>query len=79
IVSVFSWGPIGHSLVARLAQSQLDSSTNNWIQNYIPRNLSGDLSAIASSADITLNPMTNPLGSKNWLWSRELHSAYIPD
>ncbi|CAF5134207.1 unnamed protein product, partial [Rotaria sp. Silwood1] len=79
IVSVFSWGPIGHSLVARLAQSQLDSSTNNWIQNYIPRNLSGDLSAIASWADITLNPMTNPLGSKNWLWSRELHSAYIPD
>ncbi|CAF5035628.1 unnamed protein product, partial [Rotaria sp. Silwood1] len=79
IVSVFSWGPIGHSLVARLAQSQLDSSTNNWIQNYIPRNLSGDLSAIASWADMTVDPNTNSLGPKNWLWSRELHVALTPD
>ncbi|CAF3097764.1 unnamed protein product [Rotaria sp. Silwood2] len=74
-----SWGPIGHSIVARLAQSQLDSSTNNWIQNYIPQNLSGNLSEIASWTDIIRNPNTNPLNYKNWKWSRKLHIAYIPD
>ncbi|CAF3878881.1 unnamed protein product [Rotaria sp. Silwood1] len=79
IVSVFSWGRVGHNLIAHLAQSQLDSSTNNWIQNYIPRNLSGDLSAIASWADMTVDPNTNSLGPKNWLWSRELHVALTPD
>ncbi|CAF5125437.1 unnamed protein product, partial [Rotaria sp. Silwood1] len=79
IVSVFSWRSIGHSLVARLAQSQLDSSTNNWIQNYIPRNLSGDLSAIATWPDIILYPMTNPLDYENWQWSLELHYINTPD
>ncbi|CAF3805718.1 unnamed protein product, partial [Rotaria sp. Silwood1] len=79
IVSVFSWGRVGHNLIAHLAQSQLDSSTNNWIQNYIPRNLSGDLSAIASWPDIILYPMTNPLDYENWQWSLELHYINIPD
>ncbi|CAF4350049.1 unnamed protein product, partial [Rotaria sordida] len=51
IFYVFGWGPIGHSLVARLAQSQLDFSANSWINNYIPLNLLGNLSAIASWPD----------------------------
>ncbi|CAF2084980.1 unnamed protein product [Rotaria magnacalcarata] len=30
--STFAWGPIGHSLVARLAQNQLDSSTYKCVE-----------------------------------------------
>ncbi|CAF5008408.1 unnamed protein product, partial [Rotaria sp. Silwood1] len=76
---IFGWGPIGHSLVARLAQSQLDLSTNNWIQNYIPGDLLGNLSAIASWPDIILYPDTNPLDYNKWQWSRELHFINTPD
>ena len=79
ILPVFVWGPIGHSLVARLAQSQLSSSTNNWIYNYIPWNFSGNLSAIASWPDFILYPDTNPIDYINWEWSRELHFINIPD
>ncbi|CAF2528759.1 unnamed protein product [Rotaria sp. Silwood2] len=79
ILCVFGWGPIGHSLVAHLAQSQLDSSTNNWIYNYIPSDLSGNLSAIASWPDIILYRDTNPLDYTNWQWSRELHFINTPD
>lgn len=77
--SVVSWGPIGHSLVARLAQSQLTTSTNDWIITYIPSDLSGNLSAIASWPDLILYPDTNPDGYKNWQWSRDLHYINIPD
>jgi hypothetical protein len=79
LVCVCGWGPIGHSLVARLAQSQLNSPTNDWINNYIPWDLSDDLSAIASWPDIILYVNTNPLDYTSWQWSRELHFINIPD
>lgn len=79
IQNSFAWGPIGHALVARLAQSQLDSSVNSWINNYIPSDLSGNLSAIASWPDLILYPDTNPLDYMNWQWSRPLHFIDIPD
>ncbi|CAF4372151.1 unnamed protein product, partial [Rotaria sordida] len=79
IFYVFGWGSIGHSLVARLAQSQLDSSTNSWINNYIPSNLSGNLSAIASWPDEINDPNKNPFDYNKWQWSHELHFINIPD
>jgi hypothetical protein len=79
ILCVFAWGPIGHSLVARLAQSQLNSSTNYWIDNYIPWNLYDDLSKIASWPDAILYPDSDPLYYNKWQWSRELHFINIPD
>ena len=79
VLYVSAWGPIGHSLVARLAQSQLNSSINNWIRNYIPYDLSGDLSTIASWPDIILYMDSNPLGYTDWQWSRELHFINIPN
>jgi len=78
IVCIFAWGPIGHSLVARLAQSQLNSSTNHWIDNYIPSDLSNDLSAISSWPDIILYPDSNPFDYNKWQWSRELHFVNTP-
>jgi hypothetical protein len=78
ILGIFAWGPIGHSLVARLAQSQLNSSTNHWINNYIPWNLFNDLSQIASWPDVILYPDSNPFNSNQWQWSRELHFINIP-
>jgi hypothetical protein len=77
--SVHGWGPVGHSLVARLAQSQLSPSATDWVRNLIPWHLSGNLSAIASWADIILYPDTNPIGFNNWQWSRELHYINTPD
>lgn len=79
LLCIHGWGPIGHSLVARLAQSQLNSSVNNWIQNYIPYNSFGDLSTIASWPDIILYPDSNPISFTDWQWSRELHFINIPD
>ncbi|CAF3832289.1 unnamed protein product [Rotaria sordida] len=79
ILYVFGWGPIGHSLVARLAQSQLDFSANSWINNYIPANLSGNLSAIASWPDEINDPNKNPFDYNKWQWSHELHFLTIPD
>ncbi|CAF4332415.1 unnamed protein product [Rotaria sordida] len=67
IFYVFGWRSIGHSLIARLAQSQLDSSTNSWINNYIPSNLSGNLSGIASWPDEIIDPNKNPFDYDKWL------------
>ena len=74
-----SWGPVGHSTVARLAQSQLTNSTAHWIQCLIPWHLNGNLSALASWADSILYPDTNPTGYGNWQWSRALHYLNVPD
>lgn len=79
ILIVFAWGPIGHSLVARLAQSELKSSTKYWIDNYIPWSLSGDLSRIASWPDAILYPDSNPFDYDKWQWTRELHFINTPD
>jgi len=78
ILPIFAWGPIGHSLVARLAQSQLNSTTNHWISHYIQWNLFNNLSAIASWPDLILYMDSNPLDYNHWQWSRELHFINIP-
>ncbi|CAF0977650.1 unnamed protein product [Adineta steineri] len=79
VLYVFGWGSVGHSLVARLAQSQLNSTTNHWLDNYIPSNLPDDLSLIASWPDIILYLDSNPFDYNDWQWSRELHFINTPD
>jgi hypothetical protein len=79
ILCIFAWGPVGHSLVARLAQSELNSSTNHWINNYIPWDLFNDLSRIASWPDVILYPDSNPFDSNKWQWTRELHFVNTPN
>lgn len=73
-----AWGPVGHSLVARLAQSELSSSTKQWLNHYISWGLSNDLSRIASWPDSILYPDSNPFDYNQWQWSRELHFVNIP-
>ena len=75
----FAWGPVGHGLVARLAQSQLTVAANSWINDYMPDNAFNNLSAIASWPDLILYPDTNPIDYKQWQWSRELHFINTPD
>lgn len=75
---ITAWGPVGHSLVARLAQSDLTSTTKQWLNHYIPWGLSNDLSRIASWPDSIIYPDSNPFDSKKWQWSRELHFINIP-
>jgi len=79
ISPAISWGSIGHALVARLGQSQLTSSANSWVKQYLPSASSGDLGTIASWPDSILYPNSNPLGYREWQWSRELHYINIPD
>ena len=79
IVTTACWGPVGHGLVARLAQSQLTPIANNWVQEFIPNDLNGDLSRIASWPDLLLYANTNPLDYNQWQWSRELHYINTPD
>ena len=75
---IFAWGPVGHSLVARLAQSELTSSTKQWLNHYIPWDSSNDLSRVASWPDAILYPDSNPFNFNQWQWSRELHFVNIP-
>ena len=79
ILYVLGWEPIGHSLVARLAQSQLNLTTNHWIDHYLGWDLYGDLSRIASWPDVILYSDSNPFDFNEWQWSRELHFINIPD
>ncbi|UJR20687.1 hypothetical protein I4U23_023809 [Adineta vaga] len=74
------WGIEGHTLIARLAQSQLTKEASDWIQYLLPSNLAGNLSAIATWADDVLYSNNNPLGPSNlWQWSRPLHYTNTPD
>lgn len=79
IVTTSSWGSVGHGLVARLAQSQLTPIENNWIQEFIPAGLNGDLSRIASWPDLILYANSNPVSYSRWQWSRPLHYINTPD
>ncbi len=78
-VYVHGWGPIGHSIVVRLAQSQLNDSAAEWIRSLTPWHWNGNLSAMASWADDILYPDANPTGYGNWQWSRPLHFINTPD
>lgn len=73
------WGLIGHGLVARLAQSQLSDTANEWVNEYIPNNLLGNLDKIASWPDWILYPDSNPYDYKSWQWSHALHFIDTPD
>ena len=79
ILYVLGWGPSGHNLVARLAQSQLNLTTNHWIDHYLGWDLYGDLSRIASWPDVILYSDSNSFDFNEWQWSRELHFINIPD
>ncbi|CAF1144928.1 unnamed protein product [Adineta steineri] len=80
VPSTHGWGIEGHTLVARLAQSQLTKEAFDWIQFLLPPNLSGNLSAVATWADEILYSNNHPLGSSNlWQWSRPLHYTNTPD
>ncbi|CAF1448200.1 unnamed protein product [Rotaria sordida] len=71
---VQGWGNIGHSLVAHLAQSQLNERTLQWMRTH----LASDMSEIAFWADTIHNSNTNILGSRRWQWSRPLHYINTP-
>lgn len=77
-LSVSAWGQVGHSLVARLAQSQLTPTTNRWINSYLSSNFENNLGGIASWPDVVLYPDTNPLDYQRWQWSRQLHYINTP-
>ena len=78
-VDVHGWGPVGHSIIVRLAQSQLEGTAPNWIRSLVPWHWDGNLSALASWSDDILYENTNPTGYANWQWSRPLHYINIPD
>ncbi|CAF1040335.1 unnamed protein product [Rotaria sp. Silwood1] len=78
VQDVYSWGLIGHGLVARLAQSQLTDEASHWVKSLVPWYLSGNLTAVAVWADGILYPDTNPFGHPNWQWSRPLHYINTP-
>jgi hypothetical protein len=78
-VHVHGWGPVGHSIIARLAQSQLGDTAMERIRYLVPWHWNGNLSAMASWADDILYPNTNPTGFDNWQWTRPSHYINIPD
>ncbi|CAF3116112.1 unnamed protein product [Rotaria socialis] len=78
-VLIHGWGPVGHSLVVRLAETQLNSSEFDWLRSLVPWFLNGNLSSMASWPDVIVNPNTNPIGYQNWIWTKELHYIHIPD
>jgi hypothetical protein len=78
-VNVYGWGPVGHSIIVRLAQSQLDDCAVKWIGSLTPWHWNGDLSAMASWADDILYADSNPTGFGNWQWTRPLHYINTPD
>ncbi len=78
-IQVRGWGPVGHSTIVRLAQSQLTDTAPEWILSLTPWHWYGNLSAMASWADDILYADTNPTGYGNWQWSPELHYINTPD
>jgi len=79
ILVVSTWGATGHSLVARLAQTQLTPTTSNWVSNYLPSSVHSELGRVASWPDSILYPDSNPFDSRQWQWSRSLHYINIPN
>lgn len=76
---VYAWGPVGHTTIVRLAQSQLSGAALDWSISLTPWHWNGNLSAMASWADDILYADANPTGFGNWQWSRPLHYVNIPD
>jgi len=78
-IQVYGWGPVGHSIIVRLGQSQLSNSAPEWIRSLTPWHWNGNLSAMASWADDIIYENSNPTGYDNWQWTRELHYINTPD
>ena len=81
-ISVFTvngWGPIGHSLVAQIAQSLLTNNSADFVRNHLPWYATGNLSMLSSWPDTILYPESNPVDYLNWQWSKELHYVNTPD
>jgi hypothetical protein len=79
ISTVNSWGPSGHSLVARIAQSILTNNSQTFVRDHLPWYTTGNLSMLSSWPDTILYPDTNPVDYLNWQWSKELHYVNTPD
>lgn len=77
-VHVHGWGQVGHSIVARLAQSQLIDPARDWVRDLVPWHWNGNLSSMASWADSILYENSNPTGFANWQWTRPSHYINIP-
>jgi len=76
--SVYGWGPDGHALVARIAQTLLTDESTTFVRNHLPSNVSGNMSMVASWADSILYKDTDP-DYLNWQWSRQLHYVDTKD
>jgi hypothetical protein len=79
ISTVNSWGAIGHSLVAQIAQSLLTNNSQTFVRDHLPWYTQDHLSMVASWADTIVYPDTNPVDYLNWQWSKELHYVNTPD
>jgi hypothetical protein len=79
IFTANGWGPIGHSLVARIAQSLLTNNSAKFVRDHLPWYTYGDLSMLSSWPDNILYPDTNPVDYLNWQWSKQLHYVNTPD
>jgi len=76
--SVYGWGFDGHALVARIAQTLLTDESATFVRDYLPSDVSGDMSLVASWADTILYPDTDP-DYLNWQWSKPLHYVNTKD
>lgn len=79
ISTVNGWGPIGHSLVAQIAQSLLTNQSQIFTRNHLPWYTTGNLSMVSSWPDTIIYPESNPVDYLNWQWSKQLHYVDTPD
>lgn len=77
--TVNCWGPIGHPLVASIAQSMLTNDSQKFVRDHLPWYTTGNLSMLSSWPDTILYPESNPVDYLNWQWSKELHYVNTPD
>ena len=73
------WGEVGHSLVARIAQSLLTDSSTKFVRDHLAWYTNGNLSMLSSWPDSILYPESNPVECLNWQWSSQLHYVNTPD
>jgi len=79
VSTINGWGPIGHSFVARIAQSMLNNNSQNFVRDRLPWYAKGNLSMLSSWADRVIYLESNPVDFLNWLWTKELHYVNTPD
>lgn len=73
--SVHGWGFDGHSLTAGIAQTLLTDDATTFVRQHLPKDVDGNMSAVASWADQILHPDKD----HNWEWSKPLHYVNIED